>query len=70
MDTRKKIITMAEMDRRFSTADSAASPPVVAAGLFDILRPEHVRRLVAAREPGAPLVVIVYARRKSPGNRA
>ncbi len=60
MDTREKIVSAADIERRFSSADSSA-PLVVAKGLFDILRPEHGRRLGEARQRGALLVVIVYA---------
>ena len=62
MDTREKIVSAAQMERRFSPANSSgAAAPVVAKGQFDILRPEHGRRLGEAREPGAALVVIVLA---------
>ena len=60
MDTREKIVNEDEMARRYGQAGSALSL-VVAKGLFDILRPEHCRRLADARQPGADLVVIVYA---------
>ena len=47
------------MARRFGHAGSAPSL-VVAKGLFDILRPEHCRRLADAGQPGVELAVIVY----------
>ncbi len=60
MDTREKIVSAADIERRFSSSDSSAAP-VIAKGWFDILRPEHGHRLGEAREAGAALVVIVYA---------
>lgn len=61
MDTREKIVTTAEMEQRRSAADASVTLPVVAKGRFDILQPEHSRRLSEARAPGGQLVVIVYA---------
>ena len=61
MDTREKILDAAEMPRRFAKDGFSASTLVVAKGLFDILRPQHCRRLADARQPGAALAAIVYA---------
>jgi glycerol-3-phosphate cytidylyltransferase-like family protein len=54
VDTRKKILTLAEAKR-------LAGPVVIAAGAFDILRAGHARELAALRDgaPDARLLVAV-----------
>ena len=61
MDTRKKIVDKGAIERRFRQTAPGASTLVIAKGFFDILRPEHCRRLAEARQPGTSLAVIVYA---------
>ena len=52
MDTRTKILTLA-------AARQVAPPVVVATGLFDVLRAEHIRELHKLREIGGLLVVVL-----------
>ena len=60
MDTRGKIISLDQAGALFSSLAEKGGI-VVARGCFDLLSPEHCRRLAGAKGKGEYLVVAVYA---------